>query len=214
MEIPSRELIIQKRGSYAWGTDLNTVVDTDVFEDLIKQASAPEIEEQQRIQLLLEAIQLYQGDFLPQSGGEFWVIPISAYYHTLYIDMIHQTTELLFEEESYPAIIDICQKALALEPFDDSIYICVLTITDTNSQAPRTALLNKAMTALEDAIRSSLWRGDVFCRYSISQYLILLPTATYENGCIALRRIINNFYNQYHNRTILVSYSLQALLPG
>ena len=64
------------------------------------------------------------------------------------------------------------------------------------------------------AIRSSLRRGDVFCRYSVSQYMLLLPTATYENGEMVLKRITQNFHKTYTRRDMIVNYSLQAVTPA
>ena len=61
--VSSRELVVQQRGSYSWGPDLNTTVDVDLFEDLIRQSAAKGISNEQRTSLLLDAIRLYQGDF-------------------------------------------------------------------------------------------------------------------------------------------------------
>lgn len=44
----------------------------------------------------------------------------------------------------------------------------------------------------------------VFTRYSISQYLILLPTVTIEKGEMVLKRIISNFRKLYNRKDITV----------
>lgn len=314
LNYPTHELIIQSRGSYAWTKNFKTVVDIDIFESLCDQAFKSKDSPKEKLDLCLSAIDIYKGDFLPQSEWESWVVPISTYYHSLYQKLVHDTIDLLKETESYQKIIDVCQKAIQVEAFDetlhynliyslyktgnqhgamehynhtvdmfynefaitpsddlkelyktirdtkhgittdlstiqeilqeesctkgafyceysvfkdiyqlesraiirtgDSIYLCLLTLTDLNGQLLKPAILTKAMDEMNETIRSSLRRGDVFTRYSISQYMILLPTATYENGEIVLRRITQTFRKQYTRRDLMVSYSLQAVLPN
>ncbi|MEG0216546.1 MAG: SARP family transcriptional regulator, partial [Hungatella sp.] len=67
---------------------------------------------------------------------------------------------------------------------------------------------------LGDAICSSLRRGDAYSRYSVSQYMVLLPTATYEDGVLVLKRIIQDFHRLYTRKNILVNYSLQTIRAG
>lgn len=314
LNYPTHELIIQSRGSYAWTKKFKTVVDIDIFESLCNQAFKSKDSPKEKLDLCLSAIDIYKGDFLPQSEWESWVVPISTYYHSLYQKLVHDTIDLLKETESYQKIIDVCQKAIQVEAFDetlhynliyslyktgnqhgamehynhtvdmfynefaitpsddlkelyktirdtkhgittdlstiqeilqeesctkgafyceysvfkdiyqlesraiirtgDSIYLCLLTLTDLNGQLLKPAILTKAMDEMNETIRSSLRRGDVFTRYSISQYMILLPTATYENGEIVLRRIAQTFRKQYTRRDLMVNYSLQAVLPN
>lgn len=79
----------------------------------------------------------------------------------------------------------------------DSIYLCMLTVTGLNGKSLKTLILNKAMEHLEASIRGSLRCSDVFTRYSISQYLILLPTITSEMAEMVLKRLITNFRKVY-----------------
>ena len=62
-------------------------------------------------------------------------------------------------------------------------------------------------------IMASLRCSDVFTRYSISQYLILLPTVTIEKGEMVLKRIISNFRKLYNRKDITVEIRLQPVLP-
>ena len=114
----------------------------------------------------------------------------------------------------YPVFRDLFQlERRAIERTGDSIYLCMLTVTGLNGQVPKTPILNKAMDHLEESIRSSLRCSDVFTRYSISQYLILLPTITSEMGEMVLKRIISNFRKIYNRKDLMVDFRLQPLLP-
>lgn len=57
----------------------------------------------------------------------------------------------------------------------------------------------KLQADLQDAIRSSLRRGDSLARCSASQYVIMLPRANYENSCMVCERLSRAYY-QKHSR--------------
>ena len=114
----------------------------------------------------------------------------------------------------YPVFRDLFQlERRAIDRTGDSIYLCMLTVTGLNGKVFKTTILNKAMEHLEAAIRGSLRRSDVFTRYSISQYLILLPTITSEMAEMVLKRIITNFRKVYNRKDVTVKFCLQPLKP-
>ncbi len=313
LDYPPQQLIMQQGGSYAWNRNLKTIVDADIFEDLVNKGIGTEGTCEERLNACIQALDIYKGDFLPKSGYESWVIPISTYYHSLYQKAAHTAIRFLMEDENYIKVVEICQKAVNIEPYDedlhyhlifamfksgqqqaaldhynhtidmlysefaitpsdhlkslykiirdtkhgvvtdlgviqdalmeetrksgafyceysvfkdiyqlesrsiertgDSIYLCLLTLSDLNGNLLSQPFLNKGMDLLRSSIRSSLRRVDVFCRYSISQYMLLLPTATYENGEMVLKRITQNFHKTYTRRDMIVNYSLQAVTP-
>lgn len=313
LNYPPQELLVQRRGSYAWTRELTTIVDVDVFEGHALKGLEPHTPSDLQLSSCLEALELYKGDFLPKSDWESWVIPISAYYHSLYQKVAHRAVSLLLRSDDYDQIIDICQKATRIEPYDedlhyqliqalfksgrqhaalehynhtvdmlysefaitpserlkslykviqdtehgittdlsviqdsflensgkngaffceyvvfkdiyqlenraiertgDSIYLCLLTLSDLNGALLKQPFLNKGMELLGSSVCSSLRRGDAYSRYSVSQYIILLPTSTYENGELVLKRIIQSFHRLYTRKDMMVTYSLQAIVP-
>lgn len=56
--------------------------------------------------------------------------------------------------------------------------------------------VKKAMEALEQIIDRSLRIGDVAAKYSDSQYIILLPTCTYDAGMQVAERIVTKFHRK------------------
>lgn len=114
----------------------------------------------------------------------------------------------------YPVFRDLFQlERRAIDRTGDSIYLCMLTVTGLNGKSLKTLILNKAMEHLEASIRGSLRCSDVFTRYSISQYLILLPTITSEMAEMVLKRIITNFRKVYNRKDMTVEFRLQPLKP-
>ncbi|MFR3729827.1 BTAD domain-containing putative transcriptional regulator [Lacrimispora sp.] len=102
----------------------------------------------------------------------------------------------------------------AIERTGDSIFLCLLTISNLKGELLKPAVQTRAMDELGESIRNSLRRGDIFSRYSVSQYLMLLPTATYENGETVLKRIIQNFKKEYSRKDLSITYSLQSVTPS
>jgi len=88
-----------------------------------------------------------------------------------------------------------------------------MTITPDNDETIRPSILKRAMDHLGSAIAVSLRRGDAYTRYSVSQYLILLPSVSYEDSNTVMYRIVRNYRKSYPHKELNVHYSIQALMP-
>ena len=69
------------------------------------------------------------------------------------------------------------------------------------------------MDQLKVTIIDSLRLSDIFSRYSISQYILMLPTTSYETGETVLKRIEKGFSKLNKNKRIVLNYKLQPLDP-
>lgn len=94
-----------------------------------------------------------------------------------------------------------------------TIFLCLLTITDAKGEQPNKKMLSSAMDKLMRAISVSLRHGDVYARFSISQYLIILPCVTLENGEMVMERIIRRFRQDNPRSTAAIHYSVQPIEP-
>jgi DNA-binding SARP family transcriptional activator len=303
--------ILCRRGTYAWNNALTTTVDAEEFEMHCRAAAASE--EEVRLAHLLRAIRLFRGDFLPKSGGELWAVPISTYYHTMYLNAVHEAVEILAGQARFEEIIGICQHAIEIDPYDEQLHMAMIQtlmaagmqqramehytqVTELylnkfgiNPSADLTALYkeivkaNKStemnlhiirdelketeaeqgaffceyeffkdiyrlqarsaarsggvvqialitamdsaghrlsqkqmavtMTRLQEMIRASLRNSDVFSRFSVSQYLIMLPSASMEDSDMVLQRISGNFRREYPHMNVLFHYSSLPMEP-
>lgn len=310
--ISPQKLLVQKGGSYAWTQEYTTAMDIDEFEDICNKVLGQPLEDEEALSLCYQGLSIYKGDFLPKSEYEPWVIPIAAYYHSRYQKLVHKTIELLAKKQDYAGITSVCEGAVRIEPFDetlrfhliyslfkdghisqaleeykhtmnlfynefsispsndfknlyrliwneaqgintnldsiqdalqeespkgaffceysvfhdlfqlgrraiertgDSIYLCLLTVTDMEKAAPKLPSLTKAMKHLNTAVSTSLRCSDAYTRYSVCQYLILLPTVTSEQAETVLNRICVSFRKLYNRKDLMVNYSLQPVLP-
>ena len=91
----------------------------------------------------------------------------------------------------------------AIERTGDSIFLCLLTLYEEEGSEAKSYFLKRAMEHLDDAIAASLRRGDVYTRYSVSQYLILLPSPFCRTG---IRGAWGKGRGQSHGYTCLAAY--------
>lgn len=92
-----------------------------------------------------------------------------------------------------------------------TVHLCLLTVSVPSGSMPPVKSLNNAMEKLSACIRGSLRRGDVYTRYSVCQFMILLPMTTYENGEMVLDRIKRRFRRENPRSTLLLNTDLQAI---
>lgn len=299
-------LILRRQGNYTWNPDVPVRLDIDEFEELCKAGDAADNEEE-RLDRWLEALAIYQGDFLPKLADEAWVIPISAYFHRLYVQTLLAAIPLLEARQRWQETVELCQKAITLEPYNEELYrhlmrdllnlnrqneatavyeemsdrllsdfgimpsdetralyreiirtvnhrtiapgmildqlrepgniggalfcdydffkviyhsvvraaernnttthIALLSVTGENGKELPRRSLDRAMENLRETIRVNLRRGDIFSLCSISQFILLLPQASYENARMICQRITKAFFRQYpHSPASIVPF--------
>lgn len=92
------------------------------------------------------------------------------------------------------------------------IHICLLSISPKLGEKPlNTKTLNATLDKLCACVKSTLRRGDVFARYSVSQFVIMLPLTTVENAEMVLNRIIKRFHAANPRAPGDVSYCFQPI---
>ena len=70
---------------------------------------------------------------------------------------------------------------------------------------------DEAMTALKNAIVTSLRSADVTTRYSSVQHIVVLMDSNIENGKKVAERIINTYNTLYSNNKI--TYDIESIEP-
>ena len=91
------------------------------------------------------------------------------------------------------------------------VHVALMTVSLPDGKTPSLKPLNATMDQLLEAIRLNLRRGDVLTRYSGAQYVLMLPTANYEDSQMVMERIVNNFYQQNRKNFLKISYKLQQM---
>jgi DNA-binding SARP family transcriptional activator len=93
------------------------------------------------------------------------------------------------------------------------VYVCLLSVGDARGHQPQQNVLNRAMFKLREVVTLSLRHGDVFTRYSVCQYLVMLPTNSYETGSMVMRRICDRFRRENPKMPVVLSHALMPVVP-
>lgn len=118
----AKNMILCRRGTYSWNNALPTTVDTEEFERLIREADEKDGQAAEQLKLYLLALSYYKGDLLPKSSFEEWVVPLSTYYHSLYVRCVGKAVRLLTDAGRYQEISDIAQQAIVIDQFEESFH--------------------------------------------------------------------------------------------
>ena len=94
-----------------------------------------------------------------------------------------------------------------------AIHLAMLVLYGANGETLTVKRCTETMDSLHDAISSALRAGDVFTRFSRDQYLIMLPSSSYENASMALKRIIAAYQRTLSGMTTQIKYSILPVLP-
>jgi DNA-binding SARP family transcriptional activator len=121
LSLDSKALLVGQRGSYRWDSSVvSQQLDTETFEQLLAQADACR-DESKACRLRLQAIALYDGDFLSNLAAENWVMPLSAFYSSKYLRAVYAAAASLQNAGQYEQSLELCKSALKLAPYDEPI---------------------------------------------------------------------------------------------
>ena len=91
------------------------------------------------------------------------------------------------------------------------VHVALLTVSLPDGRTPALLPLNSTMDQLLEVLRMNLRRGDIIARYSGAQFVLMLPTAVYEDSQMVMTRIIDSFYQQNRKNFLKISYKLQQI---
>lgn len=93
------------------------------------------------------------------------------------------------------------------------IQLAMITVLDRNGRQLDALRCTAALEELHSVIHRHLRAGDTYTRFSASQYLVLLPTASYENGLKILDRILDAYRRTLIGLTTTIRHSILPVLP-
>ncbi len=113
---------------------------------------------------------------------------------------------------SYPSFIDAYHiLSRNMERSGQSVYMMLLTIVDyEGKKIANQVKLESKSKLLQEAISITLRQGDTYCKYSSSQYLLLLVGTSKESCKIVYRRVLNK-YKMLAGPRAEIDYSVVSL---
>lgn len=308
----AKDILIYRRGFYSWAPQARITLDVEVFDRLYDQFYES-AQLYQTLDAALEALALFQGEFLASASGNLWALSMRTYYHSKYIKLARDAAGVLYQEGRLEEGIALCRRVTTVDPYDEetqllmmkllhtagftqsairhyeevrslfmdqlgvtlsrelsdfyrkltrsdepreldlqvirsrlledapvagayfceysvfqnmyrliarstvrtgqAIHLAMVVLSGANGEALTAKRCTETMDALHDAISRTLRTGDVFTRFSRDQYLIMLPSSSYENAAMALERVIAAYQRTLSGMTTQLKYSVLPVLP-
>ena len=94
-----------------------------------------------------------------------------------------------------------------------AIQVALLSISGEKGVEFSLKKQQRIMRNLQEHIRMSLRSGDTASQCSVSQYVLLLPHANYENGCMVCERIVKDFLRKCPHTDVVIQYTVCPVVP-
>ncbi|MCI1966075.1 MAG: bacterial transcriptional activator domain-containing protein [Oscillospiraceae bacterium] len=120
------QFIVFINGTYAWNNRHECKVDSELFLEAVEKARSKKVSDEKRIQCYRKALRLYQNGFLPKSSYSKWVILQSTRYRAMYLSCVKGLCALLSQKERYDEVVPVCEAALRLFPYEESMHILLM----------------------------------------------------------------------------------------
>lgn len=117
-------LIKNLHGCYSLNPDFPYWMDAEEFENLCRQARELEVKD---ISLAChkyrQALELYNGEYLPENPYSDWLVPARHYYRQLFIDSASRLLAIYKMYKQYRMMILECERILSIEHLEENIHI-------------------------------------------------------------------------------------------
>lgn len=122
-EKSNTDFVVYTQRSYMLNKGGNLYVDAYDMESCWTKGKDSTQAPEERLLLLTKAVNLYNGEFFMNAYSDASVMAAVNYYKRMYIDAVLLLAEIHQNEDNIEESVRICEKAIALEPYEDSLYI-------------------------------------------------------------------------------------------
>ena len=116
--LPDDDYVKTSKGLYSWTDNIKIECDAHKFEE-IATAARNEKAPMQRKELLLEACDIYGGDFLPMLIGVEWAVGIEVRLKKLYNLCVEELCETCIKDRDFENLRAVAEKARTLYPYNE-----------------------------------------------------------------------------------------------
>lgn len=116
-----QQFILTIRGAYRWNPDILVEMDIEKMEavyDSLKESDDPQ-EQIAKYELIME---LYKGEFMGKIMDMHWVITLSTYYHSIFLNSVKGLAKLYVLRERYQDLEKIVIKGIQYDGVDEQLY--------------------------------------------------------------------------------------------
>lgn len=120
------DCIVYKHGAYVWNKDIPCDVDVDELEKAYKASQQKDLSKDELLDCYKKIIDVYKGNFMPQSAFKDWIVPLTIYYQRIFMEAVAGCCDLLLEQADYKTTEEICRKAISIDPFVETNHAALI----------------------------------------------------------------------------------------
>ena len=126
-------------------------VESDAWElEQTARQFCEETDTERKIKLCERALELYQGEFLPQLSGEHWVMQRNRYYQNQYFAMLRYLLAQLKERGDHVSVGRLALRAMELEPLGEWLSWRIDSLMAQGRRQDAVMAYQAALKRLED----------------------------------------------------------------
>lgn len=124
-ELGEEKFINTSTGAYRWNPEISVESDYEQYEEQA-EALQKEYDDAKRKALCYTILSGYKNNVTSKVAQETWMLPKTTWYQTTYMETAHTLCELLEKENDWQEMELICNKAMAVDSFDEDIHCWLL----------------------------------------------------------------------------------------
>lgn len=92
-------------------------------------------------------------------------------------------------------------------------HFCLITVASSHSQKDdkEKKLIDRTMDKIQEALVCGLRMGDVISKFSVNQYVVLLPTCNYENALSAMDRVLRKVRYSLNHTYVSINIAIEEV---
>jgi DNA-binding SARP family transcriptional activator len=118
--------ILYVNGGYGWNMQSRYMLDLEEFDRSLDEAMTRLRAGAPDPALFSKALQNYTMDFLANSVYDLWTVSLRQAYRLKFTNCVETLIGLLKTGERYQEIIDVCEKAMAIDAYDEKVHVAFL----------------------------------------------------------------------------------------
>lgn len=125
--IDLEDLVVGRHGTFVINPEYNVYTDFGRFEDNCRRMEA-EANPKAQSEFYQGAVELYRGDLFSKISYQHWLMPKTAYYHSIFLRIIKCYIERKMEQGDYCAAHRAVVDAMSLDPYDSELNTDMILI--------------------------------------------------------------------------------------
>lgn len=121
-QLGPEEFIISTYKGYGWNPEIPVQIDVENFENLckkVKKSTVGGVKSDGKKHE--EAVKAFHGPLTEVLSDEHWVISISVYYTSLYLEIVKELVTIYDREAEYEKLVNLCRSAIQYEFLDEDL---------------------------------------------------------------------------------------------